>query len=348
MKKVIALVIVIALITSWHYREQIKTKYNEYHEVKEHALTLYGNIDNRNVRLSFSIPERIAEIIPEEGTMVKKGDLLGSLESIRIENEILATKAELEIKQSAIVSAETKLQRMKNGNRPEDITIAKSLNTALEAQVKFNKDNVKRQKGLLKNNAISVQDFELADTNFEFYNALLAAAKSGLNRLVSGERADDILTAESNVLQAKAALKRAEAELKIKEQKLADTKLYAPCDGIIRNRLVEPGEMTSPQNAVLSMSIVSPKWIRCYLSESLLPKVKNGDKAVIKCDGADNYFEGWVGFIAPSAEFTPKNIETEELRTNLVYEIRVYVDDKENILKLGAPATVVFNNILVK
>ena len=136
--------------------------------------------------------------------------------------------------------------------------------------------------------------------------------------------------------------------MKIKEQKLADTKLYAPCDGIIRNRLVEPGEMTSPQSAVLSMSIVSPKWIRCYLSESLLTKVKNGDKAVIKCDGAEKDFEGWVGFIAPNAEFTPKNIETEELRTNLVYEIRVYVDDEENILKLGAPATVVFNNILVK
>ena len=100
--------------------------------------------------------------------------------------------------------------------------------------------------------------------------------------------------------------------------------------------------LAAPQIPVLSLAVVSPKWVRCYLSETELTRVKMGDQAKIHFDGADAPFDGWVGFISPNAEFTPKNIETAELRTNLVYEMRVYVNDPENRLKLGAPATVSF------
>ena len=146
--------------------------------------------------------------------------------------------------------------------------------------------------------------------------------------------------------QAKANLARAEAELQILRQQLADTKLHAPCDGIIRNRLLEPGELASPQKPVLTLAVVSPKWVRVYLPETLLAKVKTGEKCRIRMDGMERDFSGWVGFVSPTAEFTPKNIETPELRTSLVYETRVFVDDPENQLKLGSPVTVVFPGIM--
>ena len=350
MKKIIVIILVILIATSFGfvYKDEVKAELIKMNEIKEHPLTLYGNIDHRTINMAFSISERIAQIIPEEGNIVKKGDLLGSLESVRIENEIEAAKAEIKMKEVAVNYAKSKVERLKNGSRPEDIVILKSLNTALESQVKYNKDDMNRQKNLLKNNAISAQSSQLSETNYIFYNALLSASKSALNRFISGERQDDIETANIAVEQAYAALKKAEAELIMKEQKLADTKLYAPCDGIIRNRLLEPGEMSTPQMAALNMAVISPKWIRCYLNETLLTKVKIGDKAIVKCDGAAKDFEGWVGFVSPNAEFTPKNIETVELRTNLVYEIRVFLEDPENTLKLGAPVTVVFDNILVK
>ena len=345
---IIPLIIVLLIGLGYLYKDEVQAKIKDINEVKEHPLTLYGNIDNRTINLAFSLSERIAHIIPEEGMTVKKGDLLGSLETVRIENEIEVAKADIKIKEAAVNYSKSRVERLKNGSRQEDIAIIKSLNAALESQVKYNKDDMNRQKNLLKNNAISAQSSQLSETNFTFYNALLAASKNALNRFISGEREDDIETAKIGVEQAQAALERAEIELKIKKQKLADTKLYAPCDGIIRNRLLEPGEMSTPQMAAINMAVISPKWIRCYLNEALLTKVKIGDKAIIKCDGADKDFEGWVGFVAPNAEFTPKNIETEDLRTNLVYEIRIFLEDSDNLLKLGAPATVVFKNILVK
>ena len=104
--------------------------------------------------------------------------------------------------------------------------------------------------------------------------------------------------------------------------------------------------MASPQTPVVTLAIVSPKWVRVYLSEPQLPLVKPGDKAKIRIDGMPKtIFDGWVGFISPNAEFTPKNVETRELRTSLVYEVRVYVNDPDNLLKLGAPATVEFERI---
>ena len=110
---------------------------------------------------------------------------------------------------------------------------------------------------------------------------------------------------------------------------------------MVRSRILEPGEMASPQISAFIIAVTNPKWVRVYLNETLLAKVKISGKATIRVDGLpDKTFDGWIGYISPTAEFTPKNVETQELRTSLVYEVRVYVNDPEGILKLGAPATV--------
>ena len=146
--------------------------------------------------------------------------------------------------------------------------------------------------------------------------------------------------AEAQVEQSRASLTQAEAVLAIRKQTLADCELFAPCDGIIRSRLLEPGEMASPQLPAYTLAVVSPKWVRVYVEEPLLPRVKMGQKAKIQVDGLKTECDGWVGFISPSAEFTPKNVETKDLRTSLVYEVRVFTEDPDDVLKLGMPVTV--------
>jgi membrane fusion protein PltH len=124
-------------------------------------------------------------------------------------------------------------------------------------------------------------------------------------------------------------------------RQLSDAQLKAPMDAIVRTRLMEPGEMASPQKAVYSLAIIDPKWIRAYVSETDLGKVHPGMKGLIAVDSFPNRrFEGWVGFISPIAEFTPKIVQTDELRSTLVYEVRVFVKDPSDDLRLGMPATV--------
>jgi HlyD family secretion protein len=122
---------------------------------------------------------------------------------------------------------------------------------------------------------------------------------------------------------------------------LDDAKLMAPSNAVVRTRLLEPGEMSSPQKPVFSLAITDPKWVRAYVSEPDLGKVHPGMTASVAVDSFPNQrFEGWVGFISPVAEFTPKSVQTEELRTSLVYEVRVFVKDPSDSLRLGMPATV--------
>lgn len=334
------------------------------------TLTLYGNVDYRQLNLAFLLAERIAQVIPEEGAMIKKGDLLGSLETTRLENDIAAVKAEITAREAAVQAAQALVNvsqaavdvaqavytRNLNGSRPEDIAMARAGNEAVSAKLKAAEIEYNRQKTLRSSDATSEQTKESAEADFLFLNAGFKAVQSYLKKLETGERAEDIAAAkarleqaqaelsraQAGLLQAQAELERGKAELVIREQRLKDANLYAPCDGVIRNRLLEPGEMAAPQIPVLSLAVVSPKWVRCYLSETELTRVKMGDQAKVFFDGAETPFDGWVGFISPNAEFTPKNIETAELRTNLVYEMRVYVNDPENRLKLGAPATVSF------
>jgi len=163
--------------------------------------------------------------------------------------------------------------------------------------------------------------------------AALEASRSRLNELLAGSRDEDIAVAAAQVAQSK-------VQLIIAEQQLTDTKLYSPRDGIVRKRLLEAGEMASPSSPVLSIALVTPKWVRAYLNESMLAQVKPGAPAKVTVDGRSDGFEGWVGYISPSAEFTPKNIETPELRTSLMYEVRIMLKDPQNLLKLGSPATV--------
>ena len=158
------------------------------------------------------------------------------------------------------------------------------------------------------------------------------------SKLASSEDKD---VAEAKSLVASAHVAAAKAALAEADQVLKDAELYAPHSGVIRERIVEPGDFVTPQTPVLTLALMDPIWVRTYLPESHLGKIKPGSSALISTDSyPDKDYEGWVGSISPTAEFTPKNVETPELRTRLVYQVRVYACNPQYELRLGMPATV--------
>ncbi len=157
-------------------------------------------------------------------------------------------------------------------------------------------------------------------------------------KLVSKSESD---VAEANSHAATARVASTEAVLSQSEQALKDANLYAPQSGIIRERIAEPGDFVTPQSPVYTLALTNPVWVRTYLPESYLGKIKPGTRAHISTDSyPGKIYDGWVGSIAPTAEFTPKNVETPDLRTRLVYQVRVFVCNPQGELRLGMPATV--------
>src|SRR5437763_506745 len=170
--------------------------------------------------------------------------------------------------------------------------------------------------------------------NVDLRQVMLAVNQKALDLVLIGPRKEDIA-------QAEAQLRANEAQLAYLRRQLADAELLAPTAAVVRTRIMEPGEMASPQKPVFSLAITDPKWVRAYVSEPDLGRVSPGMAASVVVDSfPERRFEGWVGFISPVAEFTPKAVQTQELRTSLVYEVRVFVQDPGDALRLGMPATV--------
>lgn len=151
----------------------------------------------------------------------------------------------------------------------------------------------------------------------------------------------DFDTAQANYDGALAQVQANAAQLALLRQQLADATLVAPTDATVRSRLLEPGDMASPSQPVLDLAITNPKWVRVYVAEPDLGKLHPGMKATVSVDSfRGRRFAGWIGFISSVAEFTPRTVETTDLRPSLVYEVRVFVKDPHDDLRLGMPATV--------
>lgn len=301
---------------------------------------LYGNVTDRELQMAFMIPGRIDRIIPEVGTPVKKGDLLATLESARIEEEVAAAKSAVAVAEANVLVAKAQREKAERGSREEDIASTAAAMNAIAAKARAAKLEKDRTAKLVKTGAVPEQDADNAEANYLFYTSFHDSLRSFHERLTAGERTEDKEAARAKVKVAEQEVVRAKAQLTVAERALKDAKLVAPTDGIIRDRLLEPGELAAPSRPVLSIAATNPKWIRCYVSETNLAKHKLNDKAKVRADGCEKPFDGWIGYISPTAEFTPKTIETDELRPTLVYETRVYVNDPEGVLKLGAPVVV--------
>ncbi len=246
-------------------------------------LTLYGNIEIRQVDLGFRIEGRVIKLLKEEGDVVKKGELLAVLDSITY-------KAKYE-------------------KSLEDIKLYKA-------------QSENAQKLYLRN---------------------VMLCKDGTT---SAKECDEIL---KNKKESQAMLAAEIKQNKIYKDDWDNTKIYAPNDGIVSTRIVEEGAVVNISSPVYTISLSKPVWIRAYISEKNLGNIKYNMKATILTDTTDpitkkkRSYIGRIGYISPVAEFTPKTVQTEELRTDLVYRIRIYIDQTDEYLRQGMPTTIVIN-----
>ncbi len=296
----------------------------------ESELKFYGNVDIRQVSLAFENSERLASVSVEEGDVVTKGQVLATLESKTLRLQIEQAEAKL-------AASEQALLRLKNGTRPEEIEQAKAQLESAEAEVELANQNLSRMEKLSSGTAgrgVSIQDLDNAKAVHKVAQAKRKEAEKALELAEIGPRVEDIARAEAEVNVSKTAIALLKHQLEL-------TELKAPQSGTVRARLLEVGDMASPQRPVYSIAITDPKWVRIYVNEVNLGRIKEGQKADVVIDSQpDKKIPGQIGYIAEVAEFTPKNVQTEDLRTSLVYEVRVLVHDTENVLRLGMPATV--------
>lgn len=324
-KKLVVVLLLLALIGlgAWFYHRSTSEQGGD--------LVLYGNVDIRQASLAFTGSERIAEMRVEEGDSVKAGQVLATLDSRTLKLQIDQAKAQIGVQEQALL-------RLRNGSRPEDIDRAKAQVDAAKAQLDLANIQLRRLQGIRANSpggrAISQQDLDNANAQLKVDQAQLDDRQKALRLAKIGPRAEDIA-------QAEAQLQVARAQLALLQHNLDEAELRAPQNAVVRSRLLEPGDMASPQRAVYALAVTDPKWVRVYVNETQLGLIKPGQSASVITDSHPQQpVEGRVGYISEVAEFTPKAVQTEDLRTALVYEVRVLVEDKDNRLRLGMPATV--------
>jgi len=293
-------------------------------------LVLYGNVDLRQVELAFNGAEPVAAVLVTEGDRVVRGQVLARLDTGRLAPQVAQAAAQVAAQQQVV-------DKLHRGARPEEIAQARANVAQTIADASNTRDKYGRLMVLAQSSsgrALSRQDLDDAKSAAASAAARLAVNQQALRLQLAGPRREDIA-------QAEAELQGDRAQLALLQRELADAVLVAPTDATVRSRLIEPGEMASPQKPAFSLAITDPKWVRAYVTETDLGHVHPGMKAVVSADTfSKRGFAGWVGFISPVAEFTPKTVQTTDLRTSLVYEIRVFVKDPGDDLRLGMPATV--------
>jgi HlyD family secretion protein len=291
-------------------------------------LVLYGNVDIRQVDLAFNANERIAEVMVKEGEPVKKGQLLAVLETVRLQHDVRRVR-------SRVAAQRDEVAKLEAGTRLEEIRRARAAVEAAKARSDDLERTYRRLRPLAEKNLIAPEQIDQARARADAAQAQLQATVQELKLALAGPRKEDIAAAKSQ-------LEALEAELALARQRLSDASLYAPSGGIIQNRILEPGDMASPQKTVFTLALTDPVWIRAYVPATDLGKLFPGTSARVVTDSyPDKTYPAWIGYISPTAEFTPKTVETPELRTRLVYQVRAYVCNPGNELRLGMPATVI-------
>ncbi|MES1996381.1 MAG: HlyD family efflux transporter periplasmic adaptor subunit [Pseudomonadota bacterium] len=290
------------------------------------ALVMHGNVDIRQVDLAFRVSGRVASIPLEEGAHVAQGALLASLDPAPLKDQLSAAQAQI-----AVAAAE--LDKRRNGNRPQDIALAQAQLADTQASLAVAREEYERRADLVKTGAVSKALFDASTAKFRSAQAQVNAAQQALSLQKAGARREDIEAAAAQRQQAVAQAAKARTDL-------SDAELRAPNAGTILTRAREPGAIVQPGETVLTLTIDRPMRVRAYIPEPDLSRIAPGMKVTVTTDGNAKAYHGTIGNIAATAEFTPKTVQTESLRTDLVYRVRIIVTDPDDALRQGAPVTV--------
>jgi HlyD family secretion protein len=311
--------LIVAAAAAWWWKNSRVEPGNE--------LVLRGNMDVRQVELAFDASGRVEQVLVNEGDPVTRGAVLARLDTERLRLQLVQAEAQADAQRS-------QLAKLRAGSRPEEIRQAAALRDEAQVAVQDARQVYQRQQDLVARNFVSQQQVDSARYALDAAQKRLTAAEEAHRLAVLGPRKEDIAAAEASLAAQDAGVARLRHDI-------AEGELRAPSAGIVESRVLEPGDMASPQKPVLTLALTDSMWARVYLPETALGRVPKGARATIRTDShPDKAYAGWVGYVSPTAEFTPKSVETEELRTSLVYQARVFACAGKEALRQGMPVTV--------
>jgi len=292
----------------------------------DEALRLYGNVDIREVQLAFRQPGRVAQMHFDEGDHVDAGARMAILDAQPFEEGLAAADASVGV-------AQADLDKLLRGLRPQEIVQAREALNQASAVARDAERNFNRQSQLLASGAASQKTVDAARTARDQAVAGANAARAAYSQATEGFRKEDVAAGQARLAAAQAA--RAQAATA-----LADTVLLAPGTGTVIARVREPGSMVVSQSPIYNVSLDTPVYVRAYIGEPDLGRIAPGMRVRVHSDSSDKLYQGQIGFISPRAEFTPKTVETTDLRTDLVYRLRIVVTNADAALRQGMPVTI--------
>jgi HlyD family secretion protein len=293
---------------------------------RDSEFRISGNVDIREVNLAFRVGGRLQRLTVDEGAKVHAGDLLGELDA----EPYRIALADATASHAALI-AHRALYRA--GYRQEDIAQADATLAARLAAQADAEQAYERQRRLAGTGATTDKAVDDALAARDQARAQAEAARQQLAELRHGFRREEVAEVDANERRAGAQVEQARLQL-------SDTRLVSPSDGTILTRATEPGSMLSQGSTVFTLSLDAPVWVRAYAAEPDLGAVAPGTAVRIFTDSRTAPYDGTVGFVSPTAEFTPKNVETQDLRTALVYRLRIVVTNPDAALRQGMPVTV--------
>lgn len=372
MKKKILILLLIIGIGVLGYQKFRNVLHND-----ANAIRVSGNIEVTDAELSFKIPGRVVERLVTEGEMVEKDQLVARLDNSDLLQDVAARQADVrkaeaslaellagsrpqEIKQAfaAMEKAKALLDQLLAGSRPQEIAAAEAGVENTRSDAENLEVEYSRQEKLVKDGVSSQEQHDKARTSLAMAKARLKDAEEKLKLVREGPRKEEIEQARQNlqeasehyalvkegprketIAQARAQLEQAKASLKLVETQLSYTTLTSPLSGVVLSKNIEPGEYVAPGTPVVTAADLQDIWLRAYINETDLGRVKLGQKARVTTDTyPGRIYDGKISFIASQAEFTPKNVQTEKERVKLVYRVKITLSNAKMELKPGMPA----------
>lgn len=316
---VLALILLIVVGLAWAWARTARSR----------ELVLYGNVDIREVTIGFRVAGRVEKLDVDEGDTVRAGQEVARLDPVPLELEANEARANA-------ASLGRRMDLLQKGYRPELRAQGRATVAEQEAALTQAEQNLSRQEQLKGTGAVAQRVYDDAVAARDEARARLKAAKESLAQLEYGYQRQEVAEGEANQQRALAAAAEA-------EQRLKDTVLVAPADGVVLTRAVERGAILAVGTPVFTLSLRSPVWAVIYVDEAALGRVAPGQSVLLYTDARPGRpYHGKVGYVSPTAEFTPKNVETPELRTALVYRARIVVSDADEALRQGMPVSVHF------
>ena len=289
------------------------------------VLVANGTIEATEVEVSSKLPGRIAQLLVREGDAVQANQIIARLDMAEIEAEVAQHRA-------ALARTEAQLKELLAGSRVEEIEEAHANLRQAEDNLKLAKDDWDRFDNLFKEGAISAQERDRAKNKVEVAVSQVKAARERYQMIRIGPRPEVIEAARHERDRAKAALGAAQVRLR-------DGTILAPLAGIVLTKRAEQGEIINPGFPIVVLIDPDDLWLRVYIPESEIGLVKIGQKGTITVDSFPNRrFEGKVIEISSKAEFTPRTVQTKKERVNLVFGVKISLDNRERLLKPGMPA----------